>query len=243
MPCISVASGKGGVGKSVICANLAVVLSKLGHTVALIDADIEGSTLGLLLGYNLDGEATLHDYLAGSATEEEVVRGLTPTLSAVFGSVQLTALMRELDLERLSKLAHLLKERYDFVLIDTPPGFGDAAYAALRAGDLVIIVLNPDILSVTGALKVRIVARREGKRILGVVVNRAGGDYDIPAEELEAILEERVLAVIKDDPLVRTSLVEGVPLVTAYPEAPASLGIKELARRIVVSCQIAQRDG
>jgi septum site-determining protein MinD len=233
MPCISVASGKGGVGKSIICANLGVALSELGYSVALVDADIEGATLGLLLGYNLEDDATLHDYLSGNATEEEVLKSVSPMLNVVFGSVQLTALMKELNLERLERLTSWLKERHDLVLIDTPPGFEEDTFAAIKASDAVIIILNPDILSVTGALKVRIVAKREGKRILGVVVNKAGHEYDIPTEELEAFLEEEVLAVIKDDPLVRNSLLEGIPLVSSYPDSPASRGIKELAKRVM----------
>ena len=233
MPCIAVASGKGGVGKSIICANLAVAISELGHTVALIDADIEGATQSLIFGREEDEGATLHDYLSGRAGEEEVLQHVRQNLSVVFGSLQLKALMKELKLERLEKLASWLKDRYDFVFIDTPPGFEEDTFAALRSSDFVLIVLNPDILSITGALKVRIVAKREGKRILGVVVNKGGHEDDIPIEELEAILEEEVLAVIKDDSMVKSALLEGTPLVSAYPDSPASQGIRELAKRLL----------
>lgn len=233
MRCISIASGKGGVGKSIVCANLAVALADAGYSVAVIDADIEGPTLSLLFGYRLEDDATLHDYLSESAAEDEVVRKVSQGVSAVFGSVQLTALMRELKLERLKKLASWIKERHDFVLIDTPPGFDEDAFAAIDAGDGIIIVLNPDILSVTGALKVRGVAKRLGKQILGFVINRAGHEYDIPVEEMEAVIEEEVLAVIEDDRLIRNSVLEGIPLVESHPEAPASRGIKELSKRLI----------
>ncbi len=233
MPTIAIASGKGGVGKSIICANLGVALSELGYSVALVDADIEGATQGLIFGHDLEDDATLHDYLSGNATEEEVLKRINPMLNVVFGSVQLEALMKELNLERLEKLVSWLKKRHDLVLIDTPPGFEEDTLAAIKASDSVIIVLNPNILSVTGALKVRIIAKREGKRILGVVVNKGGHVDDIPTEELEAILEEEVLAVIKDDPMIRTSLLEGTPLVSAYPHSPASQGIRELAKKVV----------
>ena len=233
MPTVAIASGKGGVGKSTVCANLGVALSELGYSVALVDADIEGATLGLLFGSELGGGATLHDYLAGAAAEEEVVSRLSPGLSVVFGSVQLGALMRELDLDRLADLVSWLEVRHDLVLVDTPPGFDEDVLAAIRAGDAVAIVLNPNILSVAGALKVRIVARREGRRILGAVINKGGHREDIPREELEAILEEEVLAVIREDPRVRSALLEGTPLVSAYPHSPASRDIRELARRVL----------
>ncbi|NOZ58422.1 MAG: P-loop NTPase [Euryarchaeota archaeon] len=229
---VCIASGKGGVGKSVICANLGVVLSERGYRVSLVDADIEGPTLGLLFGYE-HTQPTLHDYLSGNASAGDVVKSLSPTLSAVFGSVQLNALLKELELERLSELTSMLEQSSDLVLVDSPPGLEEDTKAAVRASEEVLVVLNPDIPSVAGALKVRILARREGRHILGVVANRTGGEYDIPPEELEAILEEEVLGTVRDDPLVRSSLVEGIPVVSAHPESPAAVDIRRLADRLV----------
>ncbi len=231
MSCISIASGKGGVGKSVLCANLGVVLSERGYRVTIVDADIEGSTQGLLFGYE-DAHPTLHDFLSGRAAPEEIVRSLTPTLSVVFGSVQLNALLRELDLERLGQLTSLLERSSDLVLVDCPPGLEEDTRAAVRASGAVLLVLNPDIPSVAGALKMKILARKAGKQTAGAVVNRVGGEYDIPAEELETILGEKVLGTIREDPLVRSSVVEGTPLVSSHPEAPASNDIKRLAHRL-----------
>ncbi len=237
MPRIAIASGKGGVGKSMVSANLAAALADYGYSVALVDADIEGATQSLLFGVEVTEGTTLHDYLAGKASEDEVVHKVANGISAVFGSMQLEALMEPLELERLTRLTSWLGERHEYVLIDSPPGFERDILATISASDALLIVLTPDILSVTGALKTKKVARDEGRAVLGLVVNRSGHDHDIPRNELEALMDERVLATIPDVPDVRDSVMAGVPIVLSLPKHEVSKAIKKLAKKVISQCK------
>jgi len=237
LPRIAIASGKGGVGKSMVSSNLAVALADYGYSVALVDADIEGATQSLLFGVEVVEGTTLHDYLAGKATEGDVVQQVANGVSAVFGSMQLDALMEPLELERLEKLTAWLAERHEYVLIDSPPGFERDILAAFAASDAVLIVLTPDVLSVTGALKTKKVARDEGRAVLGLVVNRSGQDHDIPKDELEALIGERVLVSIPDVPEVRDSVMAGSPMVLSLPKHAVSRAIKKLAKKVISQCK------
>jgi septum site-determining protein MinD len=232
---VCIASGKGGVGKSIICANLGVAISQLGFRVVVVDADIEGSSMGLIFGTDFSSP-TVHDILSGSAKVGDVVLR-SDGLEVVVGSVRLEAL-KDINIDILKNFIKDLTASYDIVLVDTPAGIGVNAVTVLSACDACLIVVTPDILSVTNALKVKVIARRLGSDVIGVVVNMVGSKYDIPSKYIEEVMGLEILGEIKEDEKVKESLLDGKPLLLHSPTSGAAVSIVRIAERLVGSPKV-----
>jgi MinD-like ATPase involved in chromosome partitioning or flagellar assembly len=126
-----------------------------------------------------------------------------------------------------------LNDTFDIVLVDSPSGLGTDAVAILSACQSVILVLTPDINSVTNTLKTLAVAKKVGKAVLGGIINRTGGQYDIPSDKISDLLKVNIIAEIKEDEDVRQSLQEAVPSYAEDPKSDFSLQIKEVANKLI----------
>ncbi|MFQ5888190.1 MAG: cell division ATPase MinD [Candidatus Hydrothermarchaeales archaeon] len=229
---ISIASGKGGTGKTVLTANLGVALSEIGKRVIILDADIEMANLALHLG--LEGtNISLHTVLSGEADIRDAVYEGPSGVKVVPSGMSLDTLIK-VDPDRLGEVLKELLKRVDILLIDAPAGLSKSAVVALASAQEVILVVNPEISSLSGALKTKIVAGRLGADILGVVVNRAdisGGDLN--TEEVEILLETKILGLVPEDPEVGRTAALGTPIVLKSPDSPAAVAVKKLASDLV----------
>jgi septum site-determining protein MinD len=229
---ITIASGKGGTGKTAIAANLGVALAQFGKDVVILDADIEMANLELYLG--LEGmKFTLHDVLAGEADVKDAIYEGPGGVKVIPAGISLDGL-RKADPDRLEKVLSELLKTTEILIIDAPAGLGRSVVTALAAGQELLLVTNPEISAMSDALKTKIVARKLGSHVLGVVLNRAGYDKtDLSVQEVEVILEAKVLAVVPEDPEVRRSSAFGQPVVLRAPHSPASEAIKKLAADLI----------
>lgn len=229
---VALVSGKGGVGKTMLTANLGVVLSKLGRRVTVLDADLHMANLLYFFDMK-DVSMSLTDVLAGRADiSEAVYEGpfgvrIVPTGIALSG-------MRGVDQRRLAGVLQNLLEGCDIVLVDGPGGLGVNALMAIAASQLCLLVTTPNVASLSDALKTKIVSERLGTRVVGVVVNRVVGDPgEVKVEEVGKLLELPVLGVIPEDPAVGASLSTGKPVVLENPRSGASMAIVRLAEKLV----------
>jgi len=232
---ICIASGKGGVGKSTICANLGAVLSQLGVRTIVVDADVEGASIGLI--YGMDSEAdvpTLQDTLSGKLKPQDAVFELQDAngVRLLLGSIRVESL-KDIQFDLFKGVISDLAERYEIVLIDSPAGLGVDSLTAISSCDAMLLVVTPDLLSVTSALKTKVVANRLGCKILGIVLNRVGGKYDIPTRYIEDLTGLKIISEIKEDEEVKKALSEGKLLLFQSPNSPASVAIKKLAATLV----------
>ena len=229
---ITVASGKGGVGKTTITANLGVALSTYGERVVVLDADIAMANLELILG--MEGKSvTLHDVLAGNASIEDAVYEGPKGVRVVPAGISLEGL-RNVKLDRLEDALAYLIEDTDILLIDAPAGLEKDAVAALAAADELLLVTTPEVPSISDALKTKIVASKLDINIIGVVINREQYDKTfLSVEEVETILEVPVIAVIPDDPEVSRAAAFGEPIVIKNPKSPASNALMKLAADLI----------
>ncbi|MEM2865757.1 MAG: cell division ATPase MinD [Candidatus Hadarchaeales archaeon] len=224
---ISFASGKGGTGKTMVVANLGVCLARRGKKVVVLDADLTMANLGLLFG--LEERFTLHDVLAGKAEVEEALHEVMPKLEVVQGGLSLKDI-GQIRLDRLKGVVGKLSRRADYVLVDCPSGFEEDFVAALTVSSQVVLVVNPDPLSVAEAMKVKRMATKLHVGLLGMVVNRVvGKDADLPLKEIETLLELPLLGAIPEDEEVARSLASGKPLVLQDPRSPASKAMEKIA--------------
>ncbi|MEE8403254.1 MAG: cell division ATPase MinD [Candidatus Hydrothermarchaeaceae archaeon] len=229
---VSFASGRDGAGKSTICANLGVALSQMGVKTVIVDADVEGASMNLIFGLDFD-VPTIHDYLSGKAGADEVTFNLESAgVDLVVGSIKVESL-RDINFDLFKEFIAELKEKYDVVLIDIPAGLSVDTVTSLSASNVVVLVVTPDILSVSSALKTKVITRGMDLKVLGAIVNRTGGEYDIPVPYIEDMLGVEVMGSVAEDEAVKKSLSTGKILLLSSPKSSAAKSIKEVAAKLV----------
>jgi ATP-binding protein involved in chromosome partitioning len=237
---IAVASGKGGVGKSSLTANLAAAFSRLGHKTGVLDADVYGYSIPTMLGIS-------QRPVAVDKMIVPPVRGDLKVMSIGFflddnSPVMWRGPMLHRALEQFLSDVHW--GELDTLLVDMPPGTGDVA---ISLGQLLpraeaVVVTTPHRTAQQVAVRAAHMARKTNMRLLGVVENmsfRAGtgeelfgsGGGDALAEEVEAEL----LARIPFEPRLAALADEGEPIVLAEPEAEVSQAIMGLAEAIAAT--------
>ena len=229
---IAVASGKGGTGKTTISANLAVALAKFGKDVIVLDADIAMANLELVLGIEGKGK-TLNDVLAGNASIEEAIYEGPAGVKVVPAGISLDA-FRKARPEKLEEVLEKLHEMAEIIIIDCPAGIGKEALTAISAAENLILVVNPEISSISDALKVIAIAKRLETRVLGAIINRTmKEDSELSSKAIATILEVPILGVVPEDPNVRKCAAFGEPIVVKYPDSPAAQAIMEIAAKLI----------
>ena len=232
---ITIASIKGGVGKTTIAENLSIVLGRLGRKVLLVDADLATSGLTTLLGLT-DREPNLHTLLAGrgdatkAACEAYGVHVL-PSGPSLSGFVRA-------DPMKFTGIVDQLKRNYDYVIIDTPPGLSKYSLAPLKLADEILVVATQDPAAVDAAAKLEEVAETLGLKTAGIVVNRVRKSSFIrkvrvmSSAQIQSKLKAKVIAGIPED----TAVVEAAnlrrPVVLWKPKGKASRAIRTLVSRL-----------
>jgi septum site-determining protein MinD len=228
---ITIASGKGGVGKTTITVNLGIALSKLGKEVTVLDADITLANLELIMGLE-NAPVTLQNVLAGEASITDAIYKGPEGVKVIPAGVSLEGL-RKVNPDKLEEVIVDILDMTEYLLVDAPAGLERSAVVALAISQELLLVVNPEIASITDGLKTKVVAERLGTKLLGIVVNRISGlSAEMAKHEIEAILEGKVLALIPEDPEVRKSAAFGRPLLVRAPNSPAARAIMELAGKI-----------
>jgi flagellar biosynthesis protein FlhG len=236
-----VASGKGGVGKSSLAANLAVALGQCGARVLLVDADLAQANLDLLLG--LHPRFDLQHLLNGEKTPEEIViagpRGvrLVPAASGVPELAELDDYRREILLRGLSQL----EADADLVIIDTSSGVGRNVTSFCLAADDVIVVTSPEMPAFSDAYGlIKLLAQQGITRPPHLLVNMAGSPEE--AEETAhriRLVARRFLQLDVDswgyvpfDPSVGRAVRRQEPVLTAFPQSPSAIAYRDLAEML-----------
>ena len=146
---ISITSGKGGVGKTTLSSNLAYELRRQGHQVLLLDGDFGMSNIEVM--YKVRPPKNLHDVLFRNAALEEVICELEPGLDLISGGsglYEMSKLTMEQKRQVLMEISSLQKV-YDFMIVDTAPGYSEQVLYLNSAVDKVCVVITPDPSSFT----------------------------------------------------------------------------------------------
>ncbi|HOI39840.1 MAG TPA: cell division ATPase MinD [Methanobacterium sp.] len=229
---IAVASGKGGVGKTTVTANLGIALSLLKEDVVILDMDINMANLELILG--LEGKpVTLQDVLAGHENIQNAIYEGPGGVHLIPTGLSLPNL-NYIKRERIEDVFEQLIGNVDLILIDSPAGLERDALAAMSPADEMILVTTPEVTSITDTLKTKLLAERMGINISGVVLNRDKKDRDfLSVEEVEAIMEVPILSIIPEDQGLIKFYAEGTPVLIEEPESAISRSFLELAAYLV----------
>lgn len=238
---IAIASGKGGVGKSTVTVNLATALVNRGRAVALIDADVYGPTVPLMMGLPPVAPET-HN---GKMIPPEA-HGVKVVSMGFFLPDNEPVVWRGPMLGRAIEqfLGDVLWGSPDYLLIDLPPGTGDIALtvAQMIPGAELIIVTTPQEAAARTAIKAAKMARMTKQRVLGVVENMAyfvcpdcGGRHHIfgqgGAFEIARLMDTRLLGRIPLDQATREAGDQGVPA-ALDPSSPVGAAFAEIAKAV-----------
>lgn len=228
---IAVASGKGGVGKTTLVANLGIALANLKKKVIMVDADLDMANLELVLG--MEGRPiTLQDVLNGETEPQNAVYNVGENAKFVPAGIS-PSQFRRVDPEKLQRTVLEYSGNADFVILDCPAGVGRDTIACFASAKEVILIVTPEPISATDAYKTKIVAEKMGCEIIGIVVNMVKGlKGELSDREIETLLESQILVKINEDPLVRECVASGRPLVRQYPVSPTTLLINKLASQL-----------
>lgn len=244
---MAVTSGKGGVGKTFVSANLAAALTRHGLRVLVLDADLGLANLDVVL--NLYPKVTLHDVFTGRATLQDAVvvaPGGFHVLLAGSGMVEYSRLTPKVR-NQLIHVIDTLAPNYDVVLLDTGAGISDVVLFSVSLANEVLIVATPEPTSLTDAYAaIKVLATQQKRHNMRLVINQAArpGDGRAITGQLQQVLNRFVhsesglpmrlihMGDIPADKAVREAVMRRQLLIQASPGCAASLAIAQLANRI-----------
>jgi septum site-determining protein MinD len=229
---ISVISGKGGVGKTTTVSNLGAALASKGKNVILIDGNITTPNLSLHLGIPFY-PITLHDVLKRKIPVEAAIYEHPSGMKVIPASLS-SEEIKNVNIEKLEGVLLNLLGSADIIIVDSAAGLGKEALTAMKLADELIVVTNPELPAVTDALKTIKVAEENGKKVLGVVLNRfKGKKHEMSVSEIKSMLSVPFLTIVPEDHHVPLSIKNRRPVVHHKPNSKASKAFKILASRVI----------
>jgi flagellar biosynthesis protein FlhG len=247
---IAITSGKGGVGKTFMSANLAAALARRNLRVLVLDADLGLANLDVVL--NLQPKITLHDVFTGKNHLEDAILpapGGFSVLLAGSGLVEYSRLTPQVR-EQLVSIIDTVAPRFDIILLDTGAGISDVVLYSVSLADEVLIIATPEPTSMTDAYAtIKVLATHQQRRAIGIIVNQVSrvGEGRAIRGQLQLVVDRFVtpmlpagetapkLELIGEVPLdgaVREAIQKRQLLLEALPGAPAARAIEIVATRL-----------
>ena len=244
----AITSGKGGVGKTFVAANLAAALARQGQRVLVLDADLGLANLDVVL--NLFPKITLHDVFTGRCPLEDAILpapGGFSVLLAGSGMVEYSRMTPEVR-DQLQKVIDQVAPRFDHVLLDTGAGISDVVLYTVSLADEVLVVATPEPTSMTDAYAtIKVLATTQGRRSIHLLVNQTrkpseGRSVRIQLQQvvdryvspgLGEAVQLDLVGEIPSDPAVRECVQRRQLLLHSLPGAPAAIAMVAVATRMV----------
>jgi ATP-binding protein involved in chromosome partitioning len=240
---IAVGSGKGGVGKTTLAVNLAIALSRMGHKIGLLDADVYGPNVPLMLGTNAQPQAS-----ADNRIEPLQAHGLKVISVGFLNPGDKPVIWRGPMLHSVIRqfLGSVQWGLLDYLVVDLPPGTGDVALSLIQTVPLTgaIVVSTPSDVALQDARKAIEMFRQMKVDIVGVVENMSyfvcphcHHEIDIfsrgGAERTAREFGVAFLGNVQLDPQIRKAGDTGKPAVLAGEDSPHAKSLYEFARNVI----------
>jgi flagellar biosynthesis protein FlhG len=241
---ISVTSGKGGVGKTSLVANLALQLGREGNRVLILDGDFGMANVDIMFNvrHGRGASATVADVLSGNAAIKNILLDiaqnvtLIPGGSGIFELQNLTVFERQLLLDQVGSLG----ADYDFMLIDTAPGIDDNVLYLNSAAQEICVVITPEPSSFAdGYALIKVLNHRHRENRFSVICNEVRDEADGKRlfEKLNEVAQ-RFLYVrldykgsVPNDPILRQATRAQQLVIQSNPDANSSHAIRKMAQK------------
>jgi len=240
---IAVTSGKGGVGKTHVSCNLALLAARTGRRVMVLDADLGLANADIVLGVEphrhlghlLDGSAPLQDVLAAGPEGVHV-------LAASTGVQELTRLDDAQKLRLVTALDYI-EDQFDLVIVDCGAGIGDNVLFFAGGAQEAILVVSPEPTSLTDAYAtVKVLSQQAGVEHFQVIVNPVPSEahgrevWERLTRVTDRFLGARVsyLGHVPRDENLQRALMAQRPLVQLFPRSPSARALQALADKLLV---------
>ncbi|MFZ5857842.1 MAG: Mrp/NBP35 family ATP-binding protein [Chloroflexota bacterium] len=248
---IAVGSGKGGVGKSTVSVNLAVALAQSGARVGLMDADIYGPNIPTMMGIEKLPPPKGEKITPAKAYDVEVISmGLLvkPGQPLIWRGPMLNSAIRQF-------LSDVEWSELDYLIVDLPPGTGDAALSLAQALPLsgAVIVTLPQLVSLEDASRGLMMFKQLEVPVLGVVENMSyldlpdGTRMDIfgtgGGVQLAMGMQVPFLGKVPIDQNVRIGGDSGKPILVSNPDSPVAIALREIAEKVAAQVSVAALGG
>ena len=239
---VSVASGKGGVGKSLISVNLAIALSRLGVRALVVDADFGLANIDVMLG--VTSKYNVSHFLKGEKELHEIIQLGHEGVRFISGGSGMNELLN-MDEEQLAELLSGLVQLdapIDFIIIDNGAGINDNILQMILASSETIVVTTPEPTAILDAYAlVKTIVKRDNSHPLHVLINKCDNKKEAQRVQegfIEVIgrhLGKNIdpLGLIMYDHEAPSSIKRQIPITVSAPESGTSVSINQIARALI----------
>lgn len=233
---IVVTSGKGGVGKTTITANLAAALASMGNRVLTVDADIGLRNLDMILGLENRIVYDIVDVVEGTVTPEKAFVKDKRSESLYLLPAAQTKNKEAVSGEQLTAIVERIRFNFDFIFIDSPAGIEGGFRTAAAPAEEALVVVNPEVSSVRDADRVIGLLESMGMERLNLIVNRIRphqvkkGEM-LSVEDVEEVLRIKKIGVVPDEEKMVDFTNKGEPIVLSN-NSRAGQALINVARRL-----------
>lgn len=226
---VTIASGKGGVGKSSLVANLGLCLSDFGVDTLIFDANLSNGDLSCILGPPFP-ERTVQDVLTDDVNFEDVVFTHPAGVKMIASSLAIDDIT--LTPQHLWKIRTQLSKAADIVLVDAPGTLGPNTMEALKIADRAILITTPEITAFSNTLKTKMIAEKNGVEIFGTVLNKVRKNEKRVKRIAKEWLGTPLLCSLPYDNNVIKSSEYGRAVLRHKPRSPYSVGIRKFGAKL-----------
>lgn len=232
---IAILSGKGGTGKTSVCAGLSTALASAGKRVLSIDCDVGLRNLDISLGFTESGGLSFVDVLAGSYALEQAPRHpLYPSLAFLTAPVNTPS--EQIDQDAFAALLRQARHQFDYIFLDAPAGLDAGFRLAAVPADRCLLVTGSGPAAVRDAARVGEILELMGKEDIRLIVNRVDkGMLSYLRLTVDDIMDTAglpLLGIVPEDECVVLAAAFGEPLLKYKPRCPASGALRNIAMRI-----------
>lgn len=232
---IAVLSGKGGTGKTSVCAGVAAALAQMGQRVLCIDCDVGLRNLDIALGLSQIGAISFLDVSRGEyPIEAATVHPVYPDLH--FLTAPLRCAAEDIDPLDFARMLDSARSRYHYIFLDAPAGIDAGFRLAAKAADRVVLVTGPDPAAIRDARQAADELELLGKHNVRLVVNRItpamAKAMDLTVDDIMDRAGLPLLGIVPEDRSVVLAAAFSQPLL-GYTRKGAAAACKRIAKRIL----------